>query len=141
MSCHRPCRKRLLDGRLTISVPIQMTRRSGRKLVTLANGEAQGTRPWDGELTLCKPVDTGGLPTFESREVRSLREIARKEGVDSSYVRRMANLTTLALGIVAAILDETPLHAKWRRGRARPKKERGPPEDQPRKSTRPVSRL
>jgi hypothetical protein len=34
-------------------------------------------------------------------------KLVRKEGVDSSYVSRMVNLTTLAPDIVAAILDET----------------------------------
>ena len=35
------------DGRLTQSVPIQIKRRSGRKLVTLPNGETAPVRPWD----------------------------------------------------------------------------------------------
>jgi hypothetical protein len=35
------------------------------------------------------------------------KEIARREGVDDSYVSRMVNLTTLAPDTVAAILDET----------------------------------
>ncbi|MGQ0445505.1 MAG: hypothetical protein ACT4O2_10370 [Beijerinckiaceae bacterium] len=43
---------------------------------------------------------------LESGVVKSLRELARKEGVDSSYVSRMVNLTTLAPDIVAAILDD-----------------------------------
>ena len=34
-------------------------------------------------------------------------EIARREGVDDSYVSRMVNLTMLAPDIVAAILDDT----------------------------------
>ena len=38
-----------------------------------------------------------------------MKEIARREGVDDSYVSRMVNLTTLAPEIVAAILDETLL--------------------------------
>lgn len=38
--------------------------------------------------------------------MKSLREIAAREGVDSSYVSRMVNLTTLAPDIVAAILDD-----------------------------------
>ena len=38
--------------------------------------------------------------------VTSLREIARREGVDNSYVSRMVNLTTPAPDIVAAILDD-----------------------------------
>ena len=36
----------------------------------------------------------------------SMKEIARRDGVDDSYVSRMVNLTTLAPDIVAAILDE-----------------------------------
>jgi hypothetical protein len=44
---------------------------------------------------------------LESGEVKSMKEIARREGVDDSYVSRMVNLTTLAPNIVAAILDET----------------------------------
>ena len=36
-----------------------------------------------------------------------MKEIARRERVDDSYVSRMVNLTTLAPDIVAAILDET----------------------------------
>lgn len=43
---------------------------------------------------------------LESGEVKSVREIAVREGVDSSYVSRMVNLTTLAPDIVAAILDD-----------------------------------
>jgi hypothetical protein len=38
--------------------------------------------------------------------MKSLREIARKEGVDSSYVSRMVNLMTLAPDILAAILGD-----------------------------------
>jgi hypothetical protein len=36
-----------------------------------------------------------------------MKEIARREGVDDSYMSRMVNLTTLSPDIVAAILDET----------------------------------
>ena len=42
----------------------------------------------------------------ESGTFNSLKEIAKREGVDTSYVSRMANLTTLAPDIVVAILDE-----------------------------------
>ncbi len=97
------------DGRLTISVPLQIKRRSGRKLVTLPNGEP-AARPWEEEPTPQQLALARGhrwLAMLESGEVKFLREIARKEGVDSSYVSRMVNLTTLAPDIVAAILDET----------------------------------
>ena len=39
------------DGKLTISVPIQIKRRSGRMLVTLPNGEVAAPRPWDVAAT------------------------------------------------------------------------------------------
>jgi hypothetical protein len=39
--------------------------------------------------------------------VKSLRGLARREGVDSSYVSRLYNLTTPASAIVAAVLNET----------------------------------
>jgi len=41
---------------------------------------------------------------LEPGQVQSLREIAWREGVDSGYVSRMVNLTTLAPDIVAAVL-------------------------------------
>lgn len=97
------------DGRLTITVPIQIKRRNGRKLVTLP-GAKTVPRPWDGEPTPLQLALARGqrwLAMLELGKVESLREIARKEGVDSSYVSRMVNLTTLAPDIVAAILDET----------------------------------
>ena len=39
------------DGRLTISIPIQIKRRGGRKLVTLPNGGPGMSRRWDSEPT------------------------------------------------------------------------------------------
>lgn len=42
---------------------------------------------------------------LESGEVKPLKEIAARGEIDSSYVNRMVNLTTLAPDIVAAIPD------------------------------------
>lgn len=95
------------DGRLTITVPVQIKRRSGRKLLTFPSG---AERPRDGDPTALQLALARGyrwLAMLESGEVKSLRELARTEGVDSSYVSRMVNLTTLAPDIVAAILDDT----------------------------------
>ena len=97
------------DGRLTLTVPIQIKRRSGRKLVTLPNGETAKARPWDTAVTPLQLALARGhrwLAMLESREVKSLREIAVREGVDSSYVSRMVNWTMLTPDIVAAILDD-----------------------------------
>jgi hypothetical protein len=97
------------SGRLTISVPIRIKRRSGRKLVTLPSGETAKPRPWDRAATSLQLALARGhrwLAMLDSGEVRSLKELAAKEGVDNSYVSRMVNLTTLAPDIVNAILDD-----------------------------------
>lgn len=98
------------DGRLTLSIPIQIKRRSGRKLVTLPNGDTAKPRPWDTAATPLQLALARGhrwLAMLESGEAKSLKEIATAEGIDNSYVSRMVNLTTLAPDIVAAILDDT----------------------------------
>jgi hypothetical protein len=61
-------------------------------------------RHWDREpipLQRALPRGQRWLALLESGEVKSLREIARKEGVDSSYVSRMVNVATLAPDILA----------------------------------------
>ena len=98
------------DGRLTLSVPIQIKRRSGRKLVTLPSGETAPVRPWDVTPTPLQLALARGhhwLAMLESGEAKSLKEITAREGIDNSYVSRMVNLTTLAPDIVAANLDDT----------------------------------
>ena len=90
-------------------MPIQIKRRSGRKLVTLPNGETIKPRPWDTVTTPLQLALARGhrwLAMLESGEVKTMRELAAREGVDNSYVSRMVNLTTLAPDIVAAILDD-----------------------------------
>ena len=80
------------DGRLTLSVPIQIKRRSGRKLVTLPNGETVKARPWDTATTPLQMALARGhrwLTMLESGEAKSLKEIAALEGGDNSYVSRM----------------------------------------------------
>jgi hypothetical protein len=102
------------DGRLTLSVPIQFKRRGGRKQVTLPNGEPGLPRPWDTAATTLQLALARGykwLAMMESGEVSTLTEIAKKEGIDNSYVSRMVNLTTLAPDIIDAILlNELPDH-------------------------------
>lgn len=97
------------DGRMTISVPIQIKRRSGRKQVTLPTGETVQARPWDAAPTPLQLALARGhrwLAMLQSGEAKSLTEIAVREKVDNSYVSRMVNLTVLAPDIVAAILDD-----------------------------------
>ena len=78
--------------------------------MTLPDGSSLDSRPWDATPTPLQLALARGhrwLAMLESGEVKSMKEIARREGVNDSYVSRMVNLTTLAPDIVAAILDET----------------------------------
>lgn len=96
------------DGRITLTVPIQIKRRSGRKRVLLPTGE---TNPWTSRaptsFQLALARGHRWLAMLESGAVASLSEIAIREGVDNSYVSRMVNLTLLAPDIVEAILNDT----------------------------------
>lgn len=95
------------DGGMTISIPIQIKRRSGRKLITLPNGELFIQRPTAGPSPLQLALARGyrWLNLLESGYVGSLKAIADLEQIDARYVSRMVNLTTLAPYLVAAILD------------------------------------
>ena len=98
------------DGSFTVTVPIRIKRRGLRKTVTLPDGDRVQPRPWDNTPTPLQLALARGhrwLAMLESGEAASMKEIARREGVDDSYVTRMVNLTVLAPDIVAAILDET----------------------------------
>ncbi len=88
---------------MTISVPIQIKRRSGRKLVTLPTVETTKARPWNTATTPLQLALARGhrwLAMLESGESKSLKEIAVREGIDNSCVGRMVNLTTLAPAIL-----------------------------------------
>lgn len=98
------------DGRLMVNVPIKICRRGWNKVVTLPDGSAMQPRPRSGEPT---PIQQGLarghrlLGLIESGKAKNLSEAAEMEGLDRAYASRMANLTTLAPDIVAAILDES----------------------------------
>jgi hypothetical protein len=97
------------DGSLIVTVPIWTKRRGLRKTVTLPDGVGLDSRPWDTTPTPIQLALARGhrwLAMLESGEAKSMKDIARREGDDDSYVSRMVNLITLAAYIVAAILDE-----------------------------------
>lgn len=97
------------DGSVSLSVPIQIKRRSGRKQITMPNGQSGINRPWDVATTPLQLALARGyrwLAMLESGQVKNLTEIAALEGIDNSYVSRMVNLTTLSPDIVEAILED-----------------------------------
>ena len=86
------------DGTLTVTVPIRIKRRGLRKTVILPDNGVE-PRPWDATPTPLQLALARGhrwLAMIESGEVSSMKEIARREGVDDSYMSRMVNLTTLS---------------------------------------------
>ena len=99
------------DGRLTLHIPIQIRRRSGCKKITLPNGDSgmpqKPSRPTSMQRALAR--GHRWLAMLESGEVKTLRELAVRKGVDNSYVSRMINLTMLSPYVAAAILDNTLL--------------------------------
>jgi len=101
------------DCGITIRLPIKIKRRSARILIGLPDAQCE-SRPWDLNPTSLQLALARGyrwLAMLENGAASSLREIAKKEGIDNSYVSRMINLTTLAPDIIRAILDDTlPAH-------------------------------
>ncbi|WP_253306883.1 hypothetical protein [unidentified bacterial endosymbiont] len=97
------------DGRVTLSVPIQIKRRGWHKVVRLPNGNPLKPpcpeKPTPLQLALAR--GHRWLALLESGQASNLAEVAKQVGVDSAYVSRIVNLTTLAPDIVEAILDET----------------------------------
>lgn len=97
------------NGSLTLNIPIKIKRRGGCKKITLPNGEA-GTaqpplKPTSMQLALARGYRWQAM--LESGEVITIRELAARERVDSSYVSKMINLTLLPPWTIAAILDDT----------------------------------
>ena len=114
------------DGRLTLSVPIQIKRRGARKPFALPNNDAAAPRPWDVaarpmQLALAKAHRW--LAMLESGDAKSITAPAAREKIDNSHVGRLLNLTTIAPDIVAAIrvgsLPPTPACMIWRSIRRR----------------------
>ena len=97
-------------GGITLSVPIEFERRNGRCLVTLPDGKLRGNdRPWDSAATPEQLAFARGMVwrrMLESGEAQSMRDIARREGVDGSYVTRLVGLTLQAPWEVAAVLEK-----------------------------------
>lgn len=97
------------SGTISISIPLKRKVRSGRKIITLPDGSNGDCRPWDSAPT---PLQLALARAYEWQQKlntgvhTSIKELADKEGVDSSYVSRMLNLNLLAPDIVQAILDE-----------------------------------
>ena len=96
-------------GRVTITIPYNFRYRSGRKLVQLPSGEPLTPKQIHEASTPLQQALVRGyrcLAMLESGEVRTMRELAAREGVDNNYVSRMINLSLLPPWTIASILDD-----------------------------------
>ena len=96
-------------GNLQIRVPLSFKNKRGRKLILMpevlggGNSDAHGAQQEAVVTALARAFAWSEL--LESGEVASISDLARRLGVDSSYVGRILRLTTLAPDIAEALLQ------------------------------------
>ena len=97
------------DGSISMTIPIQITRRLRRSQIVLPPTASHQAAPLKPPTALQAALVRGyqWLALLESGASPSIRAIAQQEGIDNSYVSRIMNLTTLAPDIIEAILDES----------------------------------
>ena len=93
---------------VTVSVPLTLKKRGGRKLIiTPGGGEAKGKVETSGDPSLVKALARAfrwrGM--LETGAFATIQELAAAEKINPSYVSRMLRLTLLAPEMVEAILD------------------------------------
>lgn len=97
------------DGSVTISIPMQINRYSGRKQIVVPKSVApQGS--FDSSATPLQIALVKGhlwKKMLDTGRVQSIKELAKRERVDNSHIGKMINMTTLSPQIVRSILDET----------------------------------
>ena len=95
------------DGEtITIHIPMTFRRRGGRKMVVTSDGAPVGARPRvDNAMVKALARAFRWRKMLDSGVYAGLEDLARANGVASSYVSRVLRLTLLALEIVEAILD------------------------------------
>jgi hypothetical protein len=92
---------------LTISIPIRLQRRGGRKLIVTSQGVAAPAPKARRDETLVKALVRAHRwrRRIESGQAKSITDLAEQEAVTVAYVCRLLPLTCLAPDIVEAILD------------------------------------
>lgn len=92
---------------VTIKVPFAVRKRGGRKLVLAPNGAPVPLAAPHIDSTLVKAIARAfrWQKMLETGRYATIREIARAERINPSYVSRVLRLTLLAPATVEAILD------------------------------------
>jgi hypothetical protein len=101
---------------ITVSVPIAIRKRGGRKIVLAPDGT-----PQNPQALRCQQVDNAMVKALarafrwremlESGEYATITEIADAEQIDHGYVGRILRLTLLAPDIVDRVLSGKHSHA------------------------------
>jgi len=92
---------------VTIKVPFAVRKRGGRKLVLAPNGAPVPPAAPHVDSTLVKAIARAfrWQRMLETGRYATIREIAKAEKINPSYVSRVLRLTLLAPATVEAILD------------------------------------
>ncbi|MFO1158474.1 MAG: hypothetical protein U1E60_06520 [Reyranellaceae bacterium] len=103
MSGARPMR----DAVVTIKVPFAVRKRGGRKLVLAPDGALMPPAAPQVDSPLVKAIARAfrWQKMLETGRYATIREIAKAEKINPSYVSRVLRLTLLAPATVEAILD------------------------------------
>ena len=89
---------------ITLHVPFRVVKRGGRKEMHLPDG-VRPDRKADNTLVKALARAFRWKRMLESGEFATIAELAEREGIASSYMTRVLQLTLLAPDIVEAILD------------------------------------
>jgi hypothetical protein len=89
---------------VTLQVPFRVVKRGGRKEMRLPDG-VRPDRKADNTLVKALARAFRWKRILESGEFATIAELAEREGIASSYMTRVLQLTLLAPDIVEAILD------------------------------------
>ena len=92
---------------VTIKVPFAIRKRGGRKLVLAPDGAPMPPAAPHVDSTLVKAIARAfrWQKMLETGRYATIKEIARAEKINPSYVSRVLGLTLLAPTTVEAILD------------------------------------
>jgi hypothetical protein len=92
---------------VTIKVPFAIRKRGGRKLILAPDGAPVPALPSQVDSTLVKAIARAfrWRKMLESGQFATIKEIAKAEKINPSYVSRVLRLTLLAPATVEVILD------------------------------------
>ncbi len=89
---------------MTLHVPFRIVKRGGRKEMQMPEGAVEPRRT-DNTLVKALARAFRWKRMLDSGEFTTIAELAEREGIASSYMTRVLQLTLLAPDIVEAILD------------------------------------